>query len=256
MLRTYAHGVAAMQALPKSDPRSWAWQWYIHAGPDSKATLLKRIFGSRPSPEQSLAASTWWTCQAHVQPPENEAYFLAWHRLYLARFETIIRALDRTPTFTLPYWDYTGPGKAGIPEEFQSKSASDPLLKVLYVDDRNKDDRRQYADVNAGEPINKYFRGKENFLTLADMNSPAYGGPTGFNQSLDGNLHGNIHTFVGAETDMGDIPTAAKDPLFWLHHCNIDRIWYGWSKAGGRNRPTPSGSGKPSRSSTGRGKDQ
>ena len=203
--------------------------------PSIESGVAQERVRKQPSPARSLADATWWTCQAHVQPPENEAYFLAWHRLYLARFEAIVRALTATPTFTLPYWNYTEPDKAAIPEEFQAKSAADPVFKALYVKDRNKDDGSQFANVNAGEPINKYFQGRENFLTLADMNSPAYGGPTGFNQSLDGNLHGNIHTFVGAGTDMGDIPTAAKDPLFWLHHCNIDRIWYGWSKAGGRN---------------------
>ena len=27
---------------------------------------------------------------------------------------------------------------------------------------------------------------------------------------------------------MGSIPTAAYDPLFWAHHCMIDRLWYLW----------------------------
>ena len=31
---------------------------------------------------------------------------------------------------------------------------------------------------------------------------------------------------------MGSVPTAANDPIFWLHHCNIDRLWAAWSSAG------------------------
>lgn len=27
---------------------------------------------------------------------------------------------------------------------------------------------------------------------------------------------------------MGSIATAAYDPLFWAHHCMIDRLWYLW----------------------------
>lgn len=34
---------------------------------------------------------------------------------------------------------------------------------------------------------------------------------------------------------MGQIPTAANDPIFWLHHCNIDRLWASWNGNGGLN---------------------
>lgn len=27
---------------------------------------------------------------------------------------------------------------------------------------------------------------------------------------------------------MGTIATAAFDPIFWTHHCMIDRLWYLW----------------------------
>jgi tyrosinase len=38
---------------------------------------------------------------------------------------------------------------------------------------------------------------------------------------------------------MGSIPWAARDPIFWLHHSNIDRIWASWNN-GGRANPTGS----------------
>ena len=34
---------------------------------------------------------------------------------------------------------------------------------------------------------------------------------------------------------MGSIPWAAYDPIFWLHHCNIDRLWASWNAAGRKN---------------------
>jgi tyrosinase len=37
---------------------------------------------------------------------------------------------------------------------------------------------------------------------------------------------------------MGSVPWAANDPVFWLHHCNIDRLWASWNKGGGRNLAT------------------
>ncbi len=34
---------------------------------------------------------------------------------------------------------------------------------------------------------------------------------------------------------MGAVPWAAYDPVFWVHHANIDRIWAGWNRSGGKN---------------------
>jgi tyrosinase len=64
-----------------------------------------------------------------------------------------------------------------------------------------------------------------------------YGGDFGFCSTLDSSLHGDVHTGVGDTTNMGRIPFAAGDPIFWLHHANIDRIWAGWNAAGGTNPP-------------------
>jgi hypothetical protein len=38
---------------------------------------------------------------------------------------------------------------------------------------------------------------------------------------------------------MSSVPTAAGDPIFWLHHCNIDRLWNVWlNQGGGRVNPS------------------
>ena len=36
---------------------------------------------------------------------------------------------------------------------------------------------------------------------------------------------------------MGNVPYAADDPIFWLHHCNIDRIWESWNRGTGNSNP-------------------
>jgi tyrosinase len=40
------------------------------------------------------------------------------------------------------------------------------------------------------------------------------------------NIHGGVHVWAGGT--MGSVPTAAYDPIFWAHHCMIDRLWYLW----------------------------
>ena len=37
---------------------------------------------------------------------------------------------------------------------------------------------------------------------------------------------------------MTDPNCAALDPIFWLHHANIDRLWNNWLALGGRINPT------------------
>jgi hypothetical protein len=50
------------------------------------------------------------------------------------------------------------------------------------------------------------------------------------NQSLDQNIHGTVHVFVGNGQGMGSVPWAAGDPIFWMHHSNIDRLWVSWNQ--------------------------
>ncbi|KAF4951188.1 hypothetical protein FGADI_7679 [Fusarium gaditjirri] len=47
-------------------------------------------------------------------------------------------------------------------------------------------------------------------------------------------IHNSVHDFTGGGSDragighMGSVPVAAFDPVFWLHHCNIDRLLHLW----------------------------
>ena len=38
---------------------------------------------------------------------------------------------------------------------------------------------------------------------------------------------------------MGAVPTSARDPIFWLHHANVDRLWSAWMKGANRILPAP-----------------
>lgn len=41
-------------------------------------------------------------------------------------------------------------------------------------------------------------------------------------------LHNGVHAWVGGT--MTDIMTSPADPLFWMHHVNVDRIYALWQK--------------------------
>jgi tyrosinase len=56
--------------------------------------------------------------------------------------------------------------------------------------------------------------------------------------SLVGNDYDQFGRLVGAGW-MGDFATAGLDPVFWLHHSNIDRLWQVWLEAdAGDTNPT------------------
>jgi tyrosinase len=51
-------------------------------------------------------------------------------------------------------------------------------------------------------------------------------------------LHNRVHVWVGGDMGPG---TSPNDPVFYLNHCNTDRIWEAWVQQHGRvYRPTVS----------------
>jgi hypothetical protein len=78
---------------------------------------------------------------------------------------------------------------------------------------------------------------------------PGSGGPTGFGGprtgwahqgpafgDLEAMPHGPVHVQVGGlDGLMTDPNRAALDPIFWLHHANIDRLWEVWRRADARH---------------------
>jgi hypothetical protein len=51
-----------------------------------------------------------------------------------------------------------------------------------------------------------------------------------------------LHVWVGADGNgggaMGRTTTSPEDPIFWLHHANVDRLWEAWLRQSGRVNPT------------------
>lgn len=239
MLAIYAKAVGLMMAKPDGDPASWTFQWYSHwvkggADQGGKTSEMARVYGSTASPARSLAQQMWDGCQAHGDN-EDENFFLPWHRMYVLAFENIVRAVAQEPSFTLPYWNYLDPAQRAIPAQF--RRPGDPVWGSLYRSTRN-------ASVNAGGAIASASALSPEILT-EDSYSPL-GADQGFCANLDGGLHGTVHVGVGNSTNgMGLVPWAAGDPIFWLHHCNIDRLWASWNATGNANPSDADFTSKP-----------
>lgn len=214
----YAKGVRVMQGKPLDDPTSWGYQAAIHG-----------LVNTPPPP-----GAPWNECQ------HGSWYFTAWHRMYLYHFEAIVRAavIDQggPQDWSLPYWNYERNDEAlQIPPAFTQETLPDGSDNPLWVANPNR-----RADVNAGNPMLPQFASSTAtmsdtyFITPVDGTPGGFGGPeTGFHHGFDGlagdleyQPHNVIHVWVGGL--MSNPDTAAQDPIFWLHHANIDRLWETW----------------------------
>jgi tyrosinase len=53
------------------------------------------------------------------------------------------------------------------------------------------------------------------------------------------NIHNGVHDWVGGT--MSDLLTAPADPIFWMHHANIDRLWWEWQQRHKGQNPNVNG---------------
>lgn len=227
-LEWYAKAVAKMKTLPSSNTSSWAYQAAIHGlsrNPESN------FYWSQYKPFPSSGVAPFWKqCQHQTW------YFIPWHRMYLAYFEQIVAQtivdLGGPAGWALPFWDYsdiTNPNALNIPPAFTSPAiATNPL----WMPNRHNTVQRTSVSLAAlGIPI---------FTSTTTVNG--YGGRvTAFNHGggqsggLENLPHNHIHVDIGGA--MGDPDTAGLDPIFWLHHANIDRLWQVWLNQPNRSNP-------------------
>jgi N-acetylneuraminic acid mutarotase len=239
MLVKYAHAIDIMRTLPRTDPRSWTWWWNTHwiKGPpaflwDFAREYKTKVIDSLPPETRAFAEAVWNGCQAHpYNPGDPEQYqqwfFLPWHRLMLHQFEGVIREVLHDESFSLPYWNpVTGnPDDLILPAVFRQPGTT------LYNGTR-------FAWVNGGDRIDKLY---PDWINLDALNEKIYiDAPTGnhgFNPRMDINPHFLTHLAIGG--DMSDFATVGGDPLFYLHHANMDRIWESWNRLGNKNPTDP-----------------
>jgi tyrosinase len=160
--------------------------------------------------------------------------------MYLGCFEQIIMAtvvsLGGPNDWALPYWNYsdkTNPDARKLPPAFRAANLPDGSANSLLVKQR-----RPVA--NGGgvladdDDVDVGCLKQPDFSTTPTAGPPSFGGPRirihdgGTIGDLERTPHGSIHNAVGGGGWMSQFFTAALDPIFWLHHCNIDRLWEVW----------------------------
>jgi tyrosinase len=209
------------------------------------------------------AAFEQMASNAHMNPN-----FLPWHREMLRRFEGELQRVSGDATMTLPYWDWTRSGsfEAVFSDDFLGGDGdpdqnfavtSGPFRagewEVLLLDATDDEhDGDIDLSIQAG-PLQRNFGDPQGlFPTQEEVDDAietfrAYDSPpfnrgsnidTSFRNYIEGwwptgsSMHNGVHVFVGGQMQTASSP---NDPVFFLHHAQVDRLWYLYQKAWGNS---------------------
>lgn len=210
-LATYRDFVGIMQARDQNDPVSWL-----------QYSLMHGRYGG-----------------GYRYCPHGDWYFLPWHREFVLMYERAARALTGNAAFAMPYWDWTV-------DRVMPQAFTDPTYKgkpnPLYVSGRTLNTSNwPLPDAWVGADVlkNRVYA-ETNFQLFGTSKNPNQdsldmawvvrgGGVQGF---LEGTPHNLIHNAIGAFMPSAGSP---RDPIFFMHHGNIDRIWANWNALGRSN---------------------
>jgi hypothetical protein len=142
--------------------------------------------------------------------------FLPWHRLQLSWFEKQVARLSGRANFALPYWDWDD-------DRVPTLMFNDPVFNLPGRDARQGDSIKAFMARNGRTYTGRITDG---FATFFGRPRNSNGSTSGYSGSAEWSGHNMLHGFVGG--DMGRLDRSPNDPLFWMHHANIDRIWSLW----------------------------
>ena len=135
--------------------------------------------------------------------------FLAWHRRYILRFEQQLQRID--PAVSLPYWNPITHPQIPAPLDTAAFIANWGLIRNW--DPSFLPTAADFAGVNARTTFAAFQPALERF-------------------------HGGVHVAVGGTTGQMGGTNSPADPVFWLHHSNIDRIWAQWQQGHPNQNPS------------------
>ncbi|XP_074365416.1 polyphenol oxidase, chloroplastic-like [Apium graveolens] len=233
-IEKYNKAMQIMRSLPKDHPHSFAQQAAIHCAYCDSAYEMVGF------PNVKMDVHFSWL-------------FFPFHRWYLYFYEKILGKLIGDPTFAIPYWNWDSPDGMPIPDMFADRSSP------LY--DKLRDDNHQpplkidlnYSKSNPSPVGNELIEANYRVMYTQMVSSSKtpelfFGGAYRGGEpqvkaagALENQPHTQLHIWTGDPEqkygeDMGRFFSAGRDPLFYSHHANVDRMWNIWKTLPGKNR--------------------
>ena len=244
-LQSLRRGVEVMKSRDSAARNSanWrrSWQFWanmhLHFGQNCNGPVLGHpsFAGQQDWTAQSVAETRTW-CQCE----HGTDHFIAWHRMYLWYFERVLSQAAGDPNLHLPYWDYSDPASRELPVAYRSPTYVDQNGQTkpnpLFTPHRHPGLNAGTVSLQASTVSLAQAFGEDDFLNNVSG---------GFSGVLEQTPHGAVHCSVTVGPScsgtglMGNVATAAQDPIFWLHHANIDRLLECWINDDPANHQLP-----------------
>jgi tyrosinase len=179
-------------------------------------------------------------------------FFLPWHRKFLEEIEAALMAIDPSIS-ALPYWPWEqSSGRRSLWTANSFGPDGDPTngdlvqtgpfatwrVLIFNVDTGRLEPRqaeglvrrlgRSASRLPTQEHVDSLYKLRK--YDLAPWNTDV----NSFRNRCEGwygpGLHNLVHGWVGGDMTAG---TSPNDPVFFLHHANVDRIWWKWQQRRG-----------------------
>lgn len=203
----------------------------------------------------------------HIANTDNEIHyyenFLPWHRLYLLNLERDLQLID--PSVSLHYWRWDFPAPNLFSKDFAGEMAVETTFTGVPPKFSLSNPWRNWRPPGSAQLLrsainwNLALNGGWNVLIgrkapeayAINMGQGIYinlfwdkdrprGSRPGYIFSAP---HGGGHMSFGGQ--ISDIPTAPQDPVFFMLHSNVDRIWALWQNHWNRFEPKDANSYSP-----------
>ena len=241
-LVSYQTAVQAMRALdppdtqpptPPTNTQSWQYLAAVHGRP------------LNANDDEDHSDPLWTQCQ------HGSWFFFPWHRMYLLTLEAYVQHFSGDSEWSVPYWYAIDPDETN-PDVLPTAFLQPTDGNALYIEERSTRANQGLpiaGDVIIATTTTTYLKNLQipNFSTN-QLRGHSFGGGeyaqpkflNSTNGAIESIPHGPVHNLVGSDYDpntgnpvepigfMTDLLTAARDPIFWLHHSNIDRLWQMW----------------------------
>ncbi|KAE8672849.1 RER1C family protein [Hibiscus syriacus] len=230
----YNKALSIMKSLPYDDPRSFTRQAELHC---QFCTGAYEQLNHSDSPVN--IHRTW--------------LFFPWHRMMIYFHERILGSLIDDDSFTLPFWAWDIPEGMPVPDYYVNKNLAffhterdfshfPPRVADLDYSTENDPPRvsnDEQIDVNLKFMYTQMVSGARKTELFMGCAYKAHDGYCNSPGTVESAPHNTLHTWMGSglnpgREDMGKFYSAAKDPIFYAHHSNIDRLWEVWREINDR----------------------